>query len=1174
MKSSPNKSKRFMIIITIVVMVLMMLIVSMVSAKNNSGDQASLTQSADARTVHSEAANDVNASTPTQQTAIENLMSASNNTAKIAMNNATNAVRFASFPQGLNSFDMATTNEASAKEQADAFLNRYGAAFGLNDVSAQLLYAETIVDMYGFTHVNYVEVHEGVDVFASTMRVHFNENGRLTAVNGTIIPNIKVNAQPNLTPEEAADIAAVEVAGQQTTKTTVDQLTVIENNLYYYNTGLLQSIPGDTVLAYEVEVSDLQNIREFVFVDAHSGNIVDQFTGIHEGTGADREISETSLANVVWDESAGNPDPIPVGWASGTAQQVTDWQNEIDGAKETYNTIDNLTGGTYSSYDGAEATMRTVNNDPGISCPNANWNGISTNYCSNVTGDDTVAHEWGHAYTEYTHNLIYAWQPGALNESYSDIWGEIVDLINGRGADTPGGLRTNGACSVYGTGTPSTDNTYRWLSGEDDPAFGGAIRDMWHPNCYGDPGKVSDTQYWCTSDDGGGVHTNSGVPNHAFALLVDGGTYNGQTISGIGLDKAAHIYWRSQTIYQSETTDFVDHASAIAQSCTDLVGQPITALSAAYSTTVPTASITASDCLELDKVITAVEFNTAPTQCGFEPAFVEAPPLCENQGTGVVNSIYTQTWESGYTGWVTGTHDIANPSSFTNPDWVIRGSLPGSRLGNAMYVEDSINRGACTPADTVAGALNLDSPTFTVPAGSLVTRVAIDHLVATEAGWDGGNVKISVNGGGWTVLPDSVFDVNGYYAPGAINGGGNDNPLAGEAGFTGGGEGSISTGWGQSQLDLSGYVSPGDTFKLRFDMGLDGCNGVDGWYVDDFEVYSCEGETGGAAEPIIEVNPDELSSSQVTDKQITKTLTISNVGTLDLDWEIEEAAAPAPTFASKKYDANIVTDSIDRVGIATSASADVIAQILSNPQADVVTDGGFEAGPSGGTWTEASTNFGTPICDVSSCGTGTGTGPHTGTYWTWFGGIGTYEEGSVSQSVTIPNGSATLTFWLEQIVCDSANDYMEVTIDGNQIFLTDGNSSLCGILGYTQQSVDVSAYADGGTHTLTFHSEIFATNGGGSNFFLDDVVLDSISGPCSAPADIPWVSVNPISGTVPSLSATDVDVVFDSTGMATGTYTGTLCINSNDTASSLVTVPVAMNVTDYTFIYLPIIMKP
>ena len=86
--------------------------------------------------------------------------------------------------------------------------------------------------------------------------------------------------------------------------------------------------------------------------------------------------------------------------------------------------------------------MITVNNDPRIACPNANWNGTTTNYCDGVSSDDVVAHEWGHAYTEYTSGLIYQWQPGAMNEAYSDIWGETIDLINGRQDDDEGTSRT------------------------------------------------------------------------------------------------------------------------------------------------------------------------------------------------------------------------------------------------------------------------------------------------------------------------------------------------------------------------------------------------------------------------------------------------------------------------------------------------------------------------------------------------------------------------------------------------------------------------------------------------------------------------------------------------------------------------------------------------------------
>ena len=77
---------------------------------------------------------------------------------------------------------------------------------------------------------------------------------------------------------------------------------------------------------------------------------------------------------------------------------------------------------------------------------------------------------------------------------------------------------------------------------------------MWNPTCYSNPGKVTDRPYYvCDAGDGGGVHTNSGVPNHAFALLVDGGTYNGQTVVPIGLTKAAHLYFRAPPCTRSRT---------------------------------------------------------------------------------------------------------------------------------------------------------------------------------------------------------------------------------------------------------------------------------------------------------------------------------------------------------------------------------------------------------------------------------------------------------------------------------------------------------------------------------------------------------------------------------------------------------------------------------------------
>jgi len=230
---------------------------------------------------------------------------------------------------------------------------------------------------------------------------------------------------------------------------------------------------------------------------------------------------------------------------------------------------------------------------------------------------------------------------------------------------------------------------------------------------------------------------------------------------------------------------------------------------------------------------------------------------------------------------------------------------------------------------------------------------------------------------------------------------------------------------------------------------------------------------------------------------------------------------------------------------------------------EVLADGSFEAGTPSPFWSEASTNFGTTLCTVAACGTGTGTGPRTGLWWSWFGGIAAYEAGSLSQSVTIPSGGpATLTFWVEQFACSGdPADYLEATMDGTQLWVTNATDPACGVLGYRQITVDVSAYADGGSHMLEFNSEIFGTAGQGSNFFLDDVSLDTGAPvPCSPPSDIPWLSLDATSGSNAGGTDTDVTATFDSTGYGVGVYTGNLCVTSNDPATPLVVVPVELTV--------------
>lgn len=897
---------------------------------------------------------------------LQRLVEATNGRAVLSQNPATGVVGFLRIADGAG---LSLAPGQAAPAQADAFFAQYGGIFGIADPSAELVQTAATTDSLGMQTVTYQQVYQGVPVFAAILRVHLNAANELSAANGVFVPRIDVNPVPSI----AADAAAVRAVAATVAEHSIDgavvdaaSLSVAATTLYVYRDGLIQGVPGPNYLVYEVEVTNGTSLRDFVYVDAHSGKIVNHISAV-----------EDALHRVIYELSAATP-PI---WEEGDlfpGALNLDQQNIVNFSGDSYHFFNNAFG--RDSYDGLGAFMRSVNNDPTISCPNANWNGATTNYCNGVTSDDVVAHEWGHAYTQFTSDLIYQWQPGALNESYSDIWGETVDMLNGAQTDAPAPVRTVNSCSTHtsplpvlivnspasiagdypaagasfgppltavgvtgnvvagldpgplttdacspltnaaavagnialvdrgtcgfavkvknaqnagaigvivannvpgapapmggvdptitipsvliaqttandikaelasgvnatmrigSSGTP--ENSYRWLVAEDSSAFGGAIRDMWTPTCRADAGKVSDAEYHCATTDAGGVHSNSGVPNHGYALLVDGGTYNGQTVTGIGLTKAAHIYWRAQAVYQTPTTKFADHADALEAACSDLIGQNLEGLSTTATPAGPSGqSITAADCGEVSDMIAAVELRTEPTQCNFQPLLAQNPPaLCSS---GVARTIYIDDFESGLGDW-TLTNQGVFANGWPNLDWAQDTSLPGGRAGAAAFAVDPLGGTCAGPTGgDISGVMHMTSASITIPGTTTAPpRLAFDHYVATEAGWDGGNLKMSVNGGAFSQVPAAAFTFNPYNATLQTAPAGNTNPLAGQAAFTGTDGGELGGSWGQSQVNLGAAgAAPGNTVSLRYDFGMDGCNGLDGWYVDDVNVYSCE----------------------------------------------------------------------------------------------------------------------------------------------------------------------------------------------------------------------------------------------------------------------------------------------------------------------------------------------
>lgn len=232
-----------------------------------------------------------------------------------------------------------------------------------------------------------------------------------------------------------------------------------------------------------------------------------------------------------------------------------------------------------NSYNNAGAQIRSyVHVDNNYN--NAFWNGSVMSYgdgscvsegCNGfdaLTSIDVAAHEIGHAVTEFTANLAYQRESGALNEGFSDIWGAAVEhFAKGNGSDT------NPTSAV-------------WLIGDEIDRRSGsaALRSMSNPTSQGQPDTYGGT-YWqnpncgtpTQNNDYCGVHTNSGVLNYWFYLTVVGGSGtndigNSFNVSSIGMTKASAIAYRTLNNYLSSNSTFANARTGAIQAAVDLYG--------------------------------------------------------------------------------------------------------------------------------------------------------------------------------------------------------------------------------------------------------------------------------------------------------------------------------------------------------------------------------------------------------------------------------------------------------------------------------------------------------------------------------------------------------------------------------------------------------------------------
>lgn len=483
--------------------------------------------------------------------------------AKSSYHSQTGKVRFISTAPGKPLERSARVlRSASPESAARDYVSRCSSLFGLTDQSTELTVRHQKTLDRGRSLVRFQQVYQGIPVLAGELMVNLDSAKNILSVNGEILPDISVKTSAAVDAATAQRNALRAVADKY--QQSLDELTATKPALWIYHPQLIQSEKGSAVLVWRVEVTstNLAPIRELVLIDAQNGSVVLSINQIDTAMNRRTYTSGNSRdrpGTLVCDESS----PTCSG---GDADAIN---AHIYGG-DTFNFYSTYHG--RNSLDNAGMTLISSVHYSTNYC-NAFWDGAQMTYgdgCFIVT-DDVVAHEMTHGVTDYESNLIYAYESGAMNESFSDVWGEFVDLTNERGNDSA---------------------SVRWLVGEDTSI--GAIRNMQDPTALGDPDRMQSPRYYRGGSDNGGVHTNSGVNNKAAYLMTDGDIFNGYTVTGIGITKVAKIYYEAQANILTSGSDYADLYDALYQACSNLI---------------PSDGINASDCQQVRNATLATEMN-------------------------------------------------------------------------------------------------------------------------------------------------------------------------------------------------------------------------------------------------------------------------------------------------------------------------------------------------------------------------------------------------------------------------------------------------------------------------------------------------------------------------------------------------------------------------------------
>jgi thermolysin len=424
------------------------------------------------------------------------------------------------------------------------------------------------------THVRLDQYYKGLPVFGGQIVTHLDAQGTVVSDNGDLYA-VELDTNPAIIQREAV-------------RTAQDLVGYVGSGKYQPEvSSRLVVLPtsGSAVLAYQVSIhiedgTDATAHHEY-FINAVDGTVAFYYNDIDTtgATGTGKSLYSGNV-NIGTDLVSG---VYNLRDTTRGGLYTTNMANRTNGSGTIFTDSDNIWGTNTSAstqsagvdaHYGAALTWdyylntfgrRGIDGNGfrvlsrvhyGRNYNNAFWNGTNMTYGDGdgstftpLVSLDVAGHEITHGVTEKTAGLVYSGESGALNESFSDIFGTMVEFSSGVNGD--------------------------YLIGEDiyTPATAGdALRSMSNPASAGDPDHYS-KRYTGTSDNGG-VHTNSGIPNHVFYLLAEGGTNrtSGLSVAGIGRAKAAAIFYRTLTVYLTPSANFKAARTASLNAAASLYG--------------------------------------------------------------------------------------------------------------------------------------------------------------------------------------------------------------------------------------------------------------------------------------------------------------------------------------------------------------------------------------------------------------------------------------------------------------------------------------------------------------------------------------------------------------------------------------------------------------------------